>query len=160
MTNILIPTDFTPASFKLAEQSVTLLNRKVNIVFFHAYEMPFYYLDLYGMDSPPYYNLLNRDFWNLCNQLKNKYPRLINEVSFKSMQGDTNVLFRNFAEANKIDLIVCPDNYEYIKTHDRCLNPITFFKNSKLPLLQQLVNQPSIGADRMMHPKQNNWATA
>ena len=160
MTNILIPTDFSPASFKMAEQAITILNKKVNITFFHAYEMPFYYVDLLGLEKPPYFNLLNKNFWNLCTELENKYPNLINEITFKSMQGNTNVLFRNFASVNKIDLIVCPDDYKYIKTHDRSLNPISFFMKSKLPLLQQLSNEPTKCGETIVQQKQNSLATA
>ena len=138
MTNILIPTDFSAASFDMAEQAVKCLNREVNIILFHAYEMPFFYMDLYRMDKPPYYNMLNDNFRQGCKQLKERYPHLINKICFQYMQGNTNILFKNFAAANDIHLIVCPATYVYTKTHARSLNPIPFFKKSGIPILQDL----------------------
>lgn len=138
MTNILVPTDFTPASLKLAEQAVKVLNREVNIVLFHAFEMPFYYADFFRAERQPWHDLLNDNLRLACRQLKERYPWLINSIHLKFMQGDTSALFRNWADANDIDMIVYPNNYVYTKIHARSVNPLPFFKKSRLTLLQDL----------------------
>ena len=138
MTNILIPSDFTPASMKMAEQAVKLLNRQVNIIFFHAFEMPFYHQDLIRNERQPWQELLHDEFRQDCKHLKEQYSWLINNISFKYMQGDSNALFRNWIDANEIDMIVCPSDYVYSKIHSRSVNPIPFFRKSGLPLLQEL----------------------
>jgi len=135
MTNILIPTDFSADSFRMAEQAIRFLNREVNVILFHAYEMPFYYQDLFGNEQPPYYKMLNDGFRQGCRQLKSQYPHLVKKINFQYMQGNSNALFRNFAEGNNIKLIVCPDGYAYTKTHARSLNPVPFFKKSRIPML-------------------------
>lgn len=141
MTNILVPTDFTPASLKMAEKAVKTLNRKVNIVLFHAFEMPYYYQDLVRPDKQPWHDLLNDGLRQACRQLKEQFPGLINKISFLHMQGNTPALFRNLMEAHEIDIIVCPEGYTYSKIHAASQNPVPFFKKSRLPLLQEFYSR-------------------
>lgn len=137
MTNILIPTDFSAASLKMAEQAVRFLNREVNVILFHAYEMPAYYQDFFR-STPPYAGMLNDAFRRECKQLKEQYPRLISRISFQYMQGNTAAIFRNFAEAHEIDLIICPADYTYKKIHERSLNPIPLFRRSRITMVQDI----------------------
>ncbi len=138
MTTILVPTDFTPASLKLADQAVKVLNREVNIILFHAFEMPFYFADFFRPEREPWQELLTDNLRLSCKQLKDKYPWLINNINLRFMQGNTPALFRNWAEANRIDMIVCPTSYVYTKIHARSLNPLPFFRKSRITLLQDL----------------------
>lgn len=141
MTNILIPTDFTPISLKMAEKAVKTLNRKVNIVLFHAFELPFYYQDMVRPDRQPWQNLLNDGLRQACRQLKEQYPGLVNKISFLYMQGNTPALFRNLMEANEIDIIVYPAGYTYTKIHAQSQNPAPFFRKSRIPLLQEFYSR-------------------
>lgn len=137
MINLLVPTDFTPASVRLAAQAVKSLNRKANIVFFHAFEMPFYHHDMLT-GTPPYVGLMNEGLRQACRQLKDQYPHLIGSVTFRFMRGNSNSLFRNFIEANNINMIACPQDYIYTKVHKDSINPIGFFKRSRILLLQNM----------------------
>jgi len=137
MTNLLIPTDFTPASVRLAVQAVKMLNKKANIVFFHAFEMPFHHHDTLTA-APPYAGLMNDGLRQACKQLKDQYPNLIGSITFRFMRGNTNSLFRNFAEANNIDMIACPQDYIHHKVHKDSINPVSFFKRSRIPVLQNV----------------------
>jgi len=156
MTNILVPTDFTPASLKLAEQAVKVLNREVNILLFHAFEMPFYYVDFFRPEREPWQELLNDNLRHSCRQLKERCPWLINSIHLRFMQGNTAALFRNWTEANGIDIIVCPNNYVYTKIHPRSLNPIPFFKKSRITLLQDLSVKEQAAA-RVSSHKQHTY---
>jgi len=140
MNNLLIPTDFTPYSVRLAAQAVKMLNKKTNIVFFHAFEMPFYHHDMLT-GTPPYAGLMNDNLRQACKQLKDQYPNLIGSIKFRFMRGNTNSLFRNFTDANNIDMIVCPQDYIYTKVHKDSINPVSFFKRSRIPVLQNM-NRP------------------
>lgn len=137
MTNILVPTDFSPASVGLAMQSVKALNRPVNIILFHAFKMPYYYQDLVRA-APPYTSLISDGFRQACKQLKDRYPRMIGIISFKCMRGETAAVFRHFTEANDIHFIVCPKDYQYNKVHEDSINPIPLFRKSRLPLVDIL----------------------
>lgn len=135
MNNLLIPTDFTPASVQLAARALKALNKKSNIVFFHAFQMPYFLNDLLT-NEPPYLELMNDRLRQACRNLKEQYPELTGTITFKFMRGDTNALFRNFIDANDITMIVCPKEYVYEKVHKDSINPTGFFKRSKLPVMQ------------------------
>jgi hypothetical protein len=144
MTNLLVPTDFTPASLKLAEQAVKVLNHEVNIILFHAFDLPFFYADLIRPERQPWHELLNDDLRQACKQIKERHPGLISSISFGFMQGNTNALFRNWIEANEIDVIACPAGYTYTKIHNLSLNPLPFFKKSRIKLLQNFTSPKAV----------------
>lgn len=135
MVNILVPTDFSQASFRLAEQAVKSLNKEVNIILFHIYEMPSGISDLIRPE-PPYAQMINDSFRQNCKYLKYKYPDLINKICFKYLTGNTQSLFNHFTEANDIGVIVCPEDYVFVKASKTSLDPIPFFKKSKITLLK------------------------
>ncbi len=137
MVNILVPTDFSQASFRLAEQAVKSLNKEVNIILFHIYEMPSGISDLIRPE-PPYAQMLNDAFRQNCKYLKYKYPDLINKICFKYLTGNTQSVFNNFTDANDIDMIICPDEYVFVKTNKTSIDPVPFFKKSKIALLKDL----------------------
>lgn len=137
MVNILVPTDFSQGSFRLAEQAVKALGKEVNIILFHIYEMPSGINDLIRPE-PPYTQMINDSFRQNCKYLKYKYPNLINKICFKYLTGNTQAIFNNFTEANEIDMIVCPEDYAFVKSSKTSINPLPFFKKSKIALLKDL----------------------
>lgn len=141
MTNLLIPTDCSVNSVKEVEQAVkSLAGRKVNIVLFHAFSMPVSSLDLItGAHKHPYNEVMNENFRQACKQLKDKYPQSIQKINFKYMLGDTLAVFRNFADANDIDMIHVPETYNYVKIHQRSLNPLSFFNKCGIPFYKMPV---------------------
>jgi len=135
MTTILIPTDFSLESVRTGELAARALNRPVSIIFFHAFEMPFYYHDMIRNDQPPHMGLLTDELRQACFDLKNRPHQLIKKIGFRFMQGTTPALFRNFADAHGIDIIACDQDYKFRKIHARSVNPIPLFRKSGLPLL-------------------------
>jgi hypothetical protein len=139
MTNILVPTDFTPASFQLAEQALQAMEgRPVNITLFHAFEISDSETDLLTNRSKPYQSLLTESFRLSCKQLKDQYPKQLQKICFKFMDGSTARLFRNFVDANEIDMIFCPDHYNYIPVHKQSVDPRPLFKKSGITVLREL----------------------
>ena len=49
---------------------------------------------------------------------------------------DIRALFKNFLDANDIDLIFCPDSYVYKKTHYRSIDPCFFFDKCGIPVIK------------------------
>lgn len=139
MTNILIPTDFSTASLQLAEQAVQALEIKAaNIILFHAFEMPDSEFDLLVPGrKKPYTNLMTDDLRHACKQLKEQYPKNIQKICFKFMEGSTVNLFRNFVDANEVDLIVCPDHYNYKPVHKLSVDPRALFKKSGIKVIRE-----------------------
>lgn len=138
MNNILIPTDFTNASLRLAEQALqNTKSKQVNIILFHAFELSSYAMDMIRISlKEPYHDLLTDGFRQACKQLKDEYPKAIGKISFRHMYGDTAAVFRNFVDANDIDMIFCPDDYVYKKAHERSVDPRPLFRKSGIPVIR------------------------
>lgn len=144
MTNVLIPTDFSPASLKLAAAAVRNGDYgKCNIVLFHAFSLPDSPFDLLGGRQDPTVQCMREDFRQACKQLKDEHPQLINKIIVRTMQGSTHNLFRNFVEANDIDIIYCPDEFQFVPAHQRSLNPVAFFGKCGVPVAKAAHKQPS-----------------
>lgn len=143
MTNILIPTDFTAASLQLAEQAVQAFDiRNATIVLFHAFELPASEFDLLIPGrKKPYTDLVTDDFRQACKQFKEQYPKAVQKICFKFMEGSSAPMFRNFVDANEVDLIVCPDYYQYISIHKLSVDPRPLFKKSGIKVIREF-NRP------------------
>lgn len=139
MTNILIPTDFSPASVKLAEQALQAVNvNTVNIVFFHLFELPYSEFELLDPSrQKPYAHVMTDSFRQSCKQLKEQYPRSIQKICFKFLEGNSTPLFRNFVEANEIDMIYCPDHYQYRPVHKLSVDPRKVFSKCGINIIRE-----------------------
>jgi hypothetical protein len=138
MRNVLIPTDFSTASFDLVEKTIqTMGEQVVNITLFHAFQIPFFVSDLIRNKRHPYHDLLTDTFRNNCKQIKQQFPKQVNSINFRHLYGNTPAVFRHFVDANDIDLIVYPELYEFIQVHPDSVNPDSMFKKSRVPLLRQ-----------------------
>ncbi len=136
MRNILVPTDFTPASFDLVENTIQTMGEQVlNIMLFHAFQMPFFTGDLIRNQRKPYHDLLTDAFRNNCKQIKQQFPKQVNTITFRHLYGNTPAVFRNFVDANDIDLIVYPDQYEFIKVHPDSVDPERMFKKKRIAFI-------------------------
>jgi hypothetical protein len=138
MTNILVPTDFTPASLKMAENALKIGNYdKCNLVLFHAFQMPDSPYDILGACyRDPSCELITEQFRLACKQLKDEYAKKVNGIYVRCLTGSTRAVFRNFAEANDIDLIYCPEEYVFRPAHTRSVDPCYLFKKCGIPMLK------------------------
>lgn len=153
MRNVLVPTDFSTASFDLVEKTIHTMGEQVlNITMFHAFQIPFFVSDLVRNQHQPYHDLLTDAFRNKCKQIKQQYPRQLHSISFRHLYGNTPAVFRHFVDANDIDLIVYPEPFEFIQVHKDSVNPDRMFRKSRVPLLRQfkskrrVINMPEIKA--------------
>jgi hypothetical protein len=137
MTNILIPTDFTAASLRMAENAVRNGNyNRCNLILFHAFSLPSNPFDLLGATHrDPSCELINEGFRQACKQVKDVYAKQVNKIVVRCMTGDTKAVFRNFAEANDIDLIYCPDDYFFTPVHTRSIDPLPLFRQCGIPVI-------------------------
>ena len=138
MTNVLIPTDFTASSLKMAESALRNENlEKCNIILFHAFAMPESPFDLLAATAKdPACELMNEPFRQACKQLKDQYSSRVSKIIVRCMTGDSKAVFRNFAEANDIDLIYCPENYVFKQIHHRSVNPCYLFEKCGIPVMK------------------------
>ena len=139
MRNVLIPTDFSVASLDLADKTAqTLEGESLNIILFHAFEIPFFVSDVFDIrDKLPYADLVTEAFRNACKRVKLQHPKTIRSIVIRHQYGNTAAVFRNFADANDIDLIVCPDFYVFRSVHPGSVNPVPLFQKGGIPLIKE-----------------------
>lgn len=139
MANVLIPTDFTQSSLQLAAQALESLNvSPVNIILFHAFAQPQTEFELLTPSRPrPFANLVTEDLRQACKQFKDKHNSKVQKIYFRFLEGETTPLFRNFIDANEVDLIFCPDSYVPVKVHNLSIDPRPMFKKAGVPLIKE-----------------------
>jgi hypothetical protein len=141
MVNVLIPTDFSLGSLDIAAQAAQAVPDKLNIFFFHAFDMPDSLIDAMIKTGARGHNrLVTEDLRLKCRKIKAANP-VINNISFRIMYGTTVALFRNFAEANAIDLIVYPENYRFVPAVRESIDPARMFLKSGIKVMRSLTTE-------------------
>ena len=142
MTTILIPTDLSAASLQLAEKTIQALQpRNANFLLFHAFDLPSSEFDLLMTADRrrPYADAMNDAFRQACKQLKEQNLKAVQKVFFKYMEGSTSRSFRNFVDANEVDLIICPDDYSFNPIHPLSVDPRPLFRKCGIRVVRELV---------------------
>lgn len=138
MTNILIPTDFTETSLQLADQALAAVDvKQVNIILFHAFEQPSSEFDLLNpFRQRPYSDLVTENLRHACKQFKDRHGDRVQKIYFRFLEGNSIPLFRNFIDANEIDVIYCPDSYVPVKASRLSVDPRRLFQKSSTPVIR------------------------
>ena len=138
MKNVLIPVDLAPASADLAGRVARAIDDRVNIYLFHAFDIPDSLVAaMQRMGGGGHYGLITEELRLKCRKVK-KQNGNIDNISFGIMYGSTDAAFRNYAEANRIDLIVVPEGYRFIPLVRDSVDPLRMFRRSGIPLLTDL----------------------
>ncbi len=110
MRKILIPTDLSVASLKLAEHAFKIYeNEVIDIIFIYPYRLPHWEMELYSF-SPSRIISENTgdDFFKAKDELVNRYYMNINSILIKLFTGVNSMAFKNFTEYNKVKTALIP----------------------------------------------------
>ncbi|MBC8033402.1 MAG: universal stress protein [Chitinophagaceae bacterium] len=137
MKNVLIPTDFTPESLQLINQiPMVMQGERCNVILFHAFDMPSNEMDLIFIGRERIYKeYLTEAFRAQCKKIRNLHFDAIAAICVKCMYGNNVRVFRNFAEANAIDLIMVRDNLDLAMPHKYSIHPVSILKKSGIPVI-------------------------
>lgn len=135
--NVLVPTDFSVASLALIDQAAKVLNGKMNIYLFHAFELPRGKEEMQKRQTTQI-KLITEALRQRCRRIKANNKNISN-ISVKIMQGNDQIAFSNFTEIYKIDLLVLPPNYMFIAPTPESVNPVKLFKKSGIEKLTNLM---------------------
>ncbi|WP_442590335.1 hypothetical protein ACSBL2_03790 [Pedobacter sp. AW31-3R] len=157
MKTILIPTDFDQLSVHqskvilgkagnelvmtsyITDQGQTFKHEKVRIIFFHAYKLTDSISDLLMLRRrTAEYGQISPEFHEACASLKADYEQAIYSIGIEYFYGSTMAAFRNFVEANEVDAIFYPEDYNFQKISRYSLDPELFLKRSGLPVIKPL----------------------
>lgn len=138
MVNILIPTDFTLESLSWIRSAIRLSGSSANnIILFHAFSIPQSPFDLLATEEPTLpQGLLTEKFRQACKNIKEESNGKVGKIVLRIMRGDGAPLFRNFLDANDIDLIYFPEDVPLRRCHPNSVDPAPLLNSCKLPVVR------------------------
>lgn len=113
MKNILIPTDFSIKSLKLAGAAVRRYeSEKLNIILAHALQSDNSISGLLMLHKRQVIHKIYTDeFMEACEIVKNKYNSNIERIKVEFYYGSTKAYLNNFLDARSIDAIILANDY-------------------------------------------------
>jgi len=146
MRNVLIPTDFSIDSLQLVERTVAAFkDQSMNIILFHAFDLNCQAPDRLGNSTRiPYAHLLTDEFRNACKRIKTANARTVQNIHIRHLYGSTVAVFRNFIDANDIDMIICPDHFVFNAVTPQSINPVKLFKKCGIPVITELARKRTV----------------
>lgn len=136
MKTVLIPTDFTLQSLDIVKAAARrFAAQQLNIVLFHALHIPTDIQDLLFMSKTVPHEKLTESFRHACAAIKKKHSYVIAQITFRHLHGSTPAVFRNFIEANGIDLIFMPAHTSLTPPYDNSVDVLPLFKKATVPFI-------------------------
>lgn len=131
---ILIPTDFTVESLNLVKQSlIDHQDEKINIILVHCVNMSNTITDLLFFSKNKIIEKLSQEsFQEGCSILINRFSDNINSFRKELFSGYNQSAFNNFIEANQIDKIYIPEEYEFKFNNEISENIMPYIKKTNL----------------------------
>jgi hypothetical protein len=153
MKNILIPSDFSSQSLECVKVLLhELKNERFNILLVHPLLMPDSMIELMLIarqnEEEAY---VSEDFRRWCRQLESKHQEQIHSIRIRCFYGDTPAVFKNFLEANRIDLVVYPEHYQYRKLSRKSVDPPQLIQNCGRKIM--IVTKEMVKKETMSFPR-------
>ncbi|HMP92309.1 MAG TPA: universal stress protein [Phnomibacter sp.] len=137
MKHVLIPTDFSVRSLNLIRYALNHFEgERLKITLLHLLDLPTGITDLLflGRDHR-HLQLLNTDYKDGIQVLLNSQPTAIESIHTEFLFVGSQLVFNNFIESQKIDVIIYPDQYELRMPAANSVHPARYIKRSKVPVL-------------------------
>ena len=160
MVTIMIPTDFTATSLQIIEETILYFKPdSVNIILFHAFEMPASMQEVIGDERKPHLRVMNEPFRKACKRIKDKYGPYVVNITYRHLYGSTISVFKHYLQFNKIDSIVFPDGYHFQQIHERSVDPERLIKGSNYPVIKSLLTDTLHSANVTLVNKNGSLVT-
>ncbi len=141
MKNVLIPTDFTLNSLDYVAIAAKSVPFKCSIFLFHAFDMPQSLMDaIHKSGLKSHHKLVTEELRLKCKKIKSENSNIV-DICFKTMYGTTVNAFRNYAEANDIDLIFLPADFEFKAIVRDSVDPTHMFEKAGLSIIREDVSK-------------------
>lgn len=141
MKNVLIPTDFTVNSLDYIAIAAKSVPFKCSIFLFHAFDMPQSLMDAIHKSGLKSHNkLITEELRLKCKKIKSEHSNIV-DICFKTMYGTSVNSFRNYAEANDIDLIFLPADYEFKAIVRDSVDPSQMFSKAGISIIREDVSK-------------------
>ncbi len=141
MKKVLIPTDLSVKSLKLAEYAFKLYaNEMIDIVLMYPYRLPVWERELYNFNPGRIISEnTNEGFREAKDELVRRHYVNVNSILIKMYTGVTAIAFKNFSDANDVKAAVIPQAGFLDFTKDSLFDPILLIQR-KIPEINVLQN--------------------
>lgn len=132
---VLVPTDFCVASLNTVKNFLynSPKDCKYHIILLHGYRLPEGISQLLFFSKHKVLKeLTDQQFDEACTIIKNKFDSQIASIRKDIFTGFTNAAFRNYVEANQVELAVLPSNYSFQYKNKRSTEILSYIKKSAL----------------------------
>jgi hypothetical protein len=149
---VLIPIDFKVESLKSLKLVLNdNTHQKINVVLVYAEKSSGSITDmLFYSPSKRVSELCSEVFIEAVSMIKNRYDSVIGELRIEIFGGTTVSALKNFIDANKIDEIISPSNYEF-KMDSKAFDLRPLFKGTGTPIKNiSWQNQKSLSAHEQL----------
>lgn len=136
---ILLPTDFTIESLNVLKTVLSQSNTddSFDIILLHGVHMTDSITDLLFFSKHKIiHEMVSEEFNQACSVIKNKYASKINSIRKDIFTGFTQSAFNSYAEANQIDEVYLPSNFQWNFDKRKSFDLIPYIKKSKLTIHQ------------------------
>ncbi|MDP2160742.1 MAG: hypothetical protein Q8K02_09685 [Flavobacterium sp.] len=136
---ILLQTDFTIESLNVLKTALAQSNPDDNfdIILLHGVHLSDSIRDLLFFSKQKILNqLVSEEFEQACFVIRNKYASKINAIRKDIFTGFTQSAFNSYTEANQIDAIYLPANFQWNFNKQKSFDLIPFINKSKLKIEQ------------------------
>ncbi|RFZ85948.1 hypothetical protein DYU05_10290 [Mucilaginibacter terrenus] len=137
MKTILIPTDYQPDALKCI-QGITnqVRGEGINLVFVHMFKLSDSENDLLMLSRRSReYERVSDEFYKQLRDIRAQNPQIYN-VKLEFLYGSTLGMFRNFLDANEVDMILESESCSFGAIHKSSINPDVLVQKSGLPVLK------------------------
>lgn len=136
MKNILVPSDFTGESLRVAEHAIQSINEDLTLMFVHLFRMPD------GIQDLLFTNFRKVDaryvpekFRYEAEELKEMFSYKVKRVKIDFFYGNTLVLFKNYLDHNQVSLIAFSSQSPVGQLCKSSIDPLPIVKKSGYPFL-------------------------
>lgn len=136
---ILFPTDFTIESLTVLRTvlSESKPDETFDIILLHGVHLTDSITDLLFFSKQKVINqIVSKEFNEACAVIKNKYASKINSMRKDIFTGFTQSAFNSYVEANQIESVYLPSNFEWSLNKKKSFDLVPFINKSKLPIYQ------------------------
>ncbi|GGH21834.1 hypothetical protein [Mucilaginibacter phyllosphaerae] len=137
MKNILIPTDYQAASIDCIHAVCRKFKgEELNLIFVHVFKLSDSFSDVITLSRRSReYEKVGDDFYRYCNVLRAQYPQIQN-VKIEFLYGSTLGMFKNFIEANEVDMVLDNEGYQFNPIHAYSVDPALLIQRAGLPVIK------------------------
>ncbi len=132
MRTVLVPTDFSARSLKLAEYVVRIYPEEiVDLILIYPYRLPLFDFEFYKISSSNIIAGLNNDeFTRTKDELVDKFYVNINTIKIELFIGMNSPAFQNFIDRHRIQTAVVPQKGFLDFSHNTTFSPLRLIKKN------------------------------